>query len=116
MVAEHGANPIIRDGCAERQLERDGRIRRPRTLVDAECNCWLIGLPAPCRRLAISLVHRHRNDVSEKIAELNEKWLRRQRKDTELPDLLLLDPFLHFSGEDAPQIVLLDRPVRLFMI
>jgi hypothetical protein len=34
------------------------------------------------------------------MAELDEKWLRRQGKDTELPDLFLLDPFLHLSSKD----------------
>lgn len=61
-------------------------------------------------------MNRHRDNVPKKMTEFDEKRLRRQRKDAELPNLLLLDPLLHLSGEDAPEIVLLDRPVRLFMI
>lgn len=116
IVAEHGANPIVRDGRAERQLERDGHIWQPGILTYLECDYRLIGLPAPCLRLAISLVDRDRNNVSEKMAEFDKERLRRQRKDAELPDLFLLDPLLHLSSEDASQIVLLDRPVRLFTI
>lgn len=61
-------------------------------------------------------MNRDWNDVSEKMAEFHEQRLWRQRKDAELPDFLLLDPFLHLAGEKPPQIVLLDRPVYLFMI
>jgi hypothetical protein len=116
IVAEHSANPIVRDGRAERQLERDGHIWQPGILTYLEYDRRLIGLPAPCWRLAVSLVDRDRNNVSEKMAELDKERLRRQRKDAELPDLFLLDPLLHLSSEDPSQIALLDRPVRLFMI
>src|SRR5690606_25267711 len=101
MVAEHGVNPIVRNGCTERQLKRDSYAWRSGILAYAECDCWLVGLPPPCRRLAVSLVHRYRDNVSKELAEFDQKRLRRQRKDAELPDLFLLDPFLHLAGEDT---------------